>query len=88
MSEARRAARKAAQAAKSAQEQEDRLAICEAARAILRDDNATPAQRLAAICIVDEIEHYFIIRYSMHSAGNALMDFSAALKAATEDTAT
>lgn len=85
---ARKNARDAARAARAAREREDHILIAEAARAVLRDDTATPGQRLTAIAILDEAEHYYITSRALRSASDALEDFSAALKAATADTTT
>ena len=62
-------ARKARQAERYAQEKKDRALVLEALRAVLKDPEATTEQRLYAVAVLDSMESYHFIPYSMKNPG-------------------
>lgn len=63
--EARKQAKKAADAARWEQERNDKALMLDALRDVLRDKTATPAQRLYAVAALDYAGSYHIVPYSM-----------------------
>lgn len=61
--EARKQAKKAADAARWEQEKKDKAIIADALRAVIVDDTATPAQRLYAVACLNYSMGYHIAPY-------------------------
>lgn len=58
-------AKKQRQAEHAAQEKADRVLILEALRAVLADPAATPSERLYAVAVLDNMQHYYITPYGI-----------------------
>lgn len=62
-------ARAAARAERETQERQDKDLILAALRAVLRDPEATTEQRLYAVAILDNMQHYYIVPYNVKHPG-------------------
>lgn len=63
--ERNKAARKAAREAREAEEKQDKALVLEAMRAVLRDPEATTAQRIYAVTVLEEVQRYHFVPCSM-----------------------
>ena len=92
--EARKQARRAADAARWEQEKKDKAIIADALRAVIIDDTATPAQRLYAVACLNYSMGYHIAPYDLKypdSRGDADLtrlraQFAAELKKVEQET--
>lgn len=80
--------RKAAREAREAQEKADKALVLETLRAVLKDPNATAEQRLYAVAVLDNMQHYYLVPYGVKHPGkgsDALMaDFAKRIEAYQE----
>jgi len=81
-------ARAAARAERDAQEKADKALVLEALRGILQDQTATPTERLYAVAVLDNIQHYYIVPYSVKHPGKdsdtLIADFAKRMEAYQE----
>lgn len=64
-------ARAAARAERDAQERQDKALVLEALRAVLKDPEATTEQRLYAVAVLDNMQHYSFTPYGVKYQGSA-----------------
>lgn len=62
-------ARAAARAEREAQEKADKALVLEALRGVLRDPNATAEQRIFAVAVLDNMQHYYLVPYGVKHPG-------------------
>lgn len=62
-------ARAAARAEREAREKADKALVLEALRAVLQDPEATTEQRLYAVAVLDNMQHYYIAPYNVKYPG-------------------
>ena len=67
--ERNKAARKAWREAREAEEQQDKALVVEAMRSVLRDPEATTAQRIYAVAVLEEVQRYHFVPTSMKYPG-------------------
>lgn len=63
-------ARAAARAAQAAAEREDKALVLDALRAVLKDPEATTAQRLYAVAVLDNMQYYHLAPYGVRLTGD------------------
>lgn len=84
-----KAIRAAARAEREAREKADKALVLEALRAVLQDPEATTEQRLYAVAVLDNMQHYYLVPYGVKHPGkgsDALMaDFAKKLEAHQEE---
>lgn len=61
--------RAAARAEREAQEKADKALVLEVVRDALKDKEATTAQRLFAVAVLDNMQHYYIVPYNVKYPG-------------------
>lgn len=61
----RKAQREAVRAEREEQERQDKVLVLDALRAILKDANATSAERIFALCAIDEMQYYHFVPYAL-----------------------
>lgn len=61
--------RAAARAELEAQEKQDKALVLEALRAVLQDPEATTEQRLYAVAVLDNMQHYYLVPYGVKHPG-------------------
>lgn len=66
-----KAAREAQRAEREAQEKQDRILVLEALRATLKDPEATTAQCLYAVTVLDNMQHYHLVPYGVRYPGQS-----------------
>lgn len=64
-----KAAREARRAARDAEAKADKALVLDALRAVLQDTEATTAQRLFAVAVLDNVQHYSLVPYSVKYSG-------------------
>lgn len=73
-----KAAREAARAERDAQEKQDKALVLEVVRDALKDKEATTAQRLFAVAVLDNMQYYrfvpYDVRHLLQTADAAKMD--------------
>lgn len=74
-------ARRAARAARAAEQERDKDLILNALRAVLQDPEATTEQRLYAVAILDKIKYYDFVPHDMRHSDNLVADFAKRLEA-------
>lgn len=83
--ERNQAARKAQAEAREAERKQDTALMLEALRAVLRDPEATPEQRIFAVCVLDKAQYYNLVPYGVKypgaDSGKAIAAFAEELKA-------
>ncbi len=62
-------ARQRQREAREAEEKADKALVLEAVRAVLRDPEATPEQRIFAVCVLDKAQYYHLVPYGMKYPG-------------------
>lgn len=67
--ERNKAARKAAREAREAEEKLDKALVVEAMRAVLRDPEATTAQRIYGVAVLEEVQRYHFVPCSVKYPG-------------------
>lgn len=73
--------REARRAEREAQEKEDKSIVLEALRSVLKDPKATTAQRLYAVAVLDNLEHYGFVPYGLkYTSDGKPVDLSAFAK--------
>ena len=81
-------ARKAAREAREAQEKADKTLVLAALRAVLKDPEATTEQRLCAVAVLDNMQHYYIVPYNVKYPGDGsdalIADFAKRMEAYQE----
>ena len=81
-------ARKAAREAREAQEKADKTLVLAALRAVLKDPEATTEQRLCAVAVLDNMQHYYIVPYNVKHPGKdsdaLIADFAKRMEAYQE----
>ena len=81
-------ARKAAREAREAQEKADKALMLAALRAVLKDPEATTEQRLYAVAVLDNMQHYYIVPYNVKHPGKdsdtLIADFAKRMEAYQE----
>lgn len=76
-----REARMAQREAREAEEKQDKALVLEALRAVLKDPEATTAQRLYAVAVLDNIQRYRFAPYGVRYTGDVdIAPFMAALQ--------
>ena len=79
--ERNKAAREAQRAARAAQEQADKALVLDVLRAVLKDPEATTEQRLYAVAVLDNMQHYNFAPYGVKYQGDMdITSFAAALQ--------
>ena len=80
-----KAAREERRAAREAEAKADKALVLDALRAVLQDPEATTAQRLFAVAVLDNVQHYSLVPYSVKSPGTdsgaVIADFAKRLEA-------
>lgn len=61
----RKAAREAARAERDAQEKQDKALVLEVVREALKDKEATTAQRLFAVAVLDNMKYYHFVPHDV-----------------------
>lgn len=73
-----KAAREARRAEREAQEKADKALVLEVIRDALKDKEATTAQRLFAVAVLDNMQHYYFaphdVRHLLQTADTAKID--------------
>lgn len=73
-----KAIRDAARAEREAQEKADKALVLEVVRDALKDKEATTAQRLFAVAVLDQMQHYYFVpsdtRHLLQTADTAKID--------------
>ena len=81
-------ARKAAREAREAQEKADKALVLETLRAVLKDPEATTEQRIFAVSVLDNIQHYYLVPYDVKHPGEGsdalIADFAKRMEAYQE----
>lgn len=81
----RKAARDAQRARRDAEERADKSLMLEALRAVLRDPEATTEQKIFAVTVLDNVQHYSLVPYSVKHPGTdsdaLIADFAKRLEA-------
>ena len=81
-------ARAAARAEREAQEKADKALVLAALRAVLQDPEATTEQRLYAVAVLDNMQHYYIVPYNVKHPGKGsdalIADFAKRMEAYQE----
>lgn len=62
---------KAAREAREAQEKQDKILVLDALRATLKDPEATTAQRLYAVAVLDNMQYYHLVPYGVRYPGQS-----------------
>lgn len=60
--------RAAARVEREAQEKADKALVLEALRAVLKDPEATTEQRIFAVAVLDNMQHYYLVPYNVKHA--------------------
>lgn len=83
-----KAIRAAARAEREAQEKADKALVLEALRAVLKDPASTSEQRIFAVSVLDNMQHYYIVPYKVKYPGEGsdalIADFAQRMKAYQE----
>ena len=82
------AARKARREALDAERRQDKALVLAALRAVLQDPEATTEQRLYAVAVLDNMQHYYIVPYNVKHPGKdsdtLIADFAKRMEAYQE----
>ena len=82
------AARKARREALDAEQRQDKALVLAALRAVLQDPEATTEQRLYAVAVLDNMQHYYIVPYNVKHPGKdsdaLIADFAKRMEAYQE----
>lgn len=78
----RKAAREAAQAERDDQRKKDEALVLDAMRAVLTDPEATSAQRIYAVAVLENMQRYHFVPYDTRNADALIADFAVRLEAA------
>lgn len=80
--------RAAARAEREAQEKADKALVLAALRAVLQDLEATTEQRLYAVAVLDNMQHYYLVPYGVKHPGKdsdaLITDFAKRMEAYQE----
>lgn len=80
--------RAAARAEREAQEKADKALVLEALRAVLKDPEATTEQRIFAVAVLDNMQHYYLVPYNVKHPGKGrdalIADFAKRMEAYQE----
>lgn len=80
--------RAAARAEREAQEKADKALVANAMRAVLQDTGASSEQRIYAVAVLDNMQHYYIVPYNVKHPGKdsdaLITDFAKRMEAYQE----
>lgn len=79
-----KAAREAVRAEREAQEKADKALVLGALRAVLKDPEASTGQRLFAVAVLDNMQHYsfvpYNVKYPEKASDDVIADFARRLE--------
>lgn len=82
------ATRKARREALDAERRQDKALVLAALRTVLQDPEATTEQRLYAVAVLDNMQHYYIVPYNVKHPGKGsdalIADFAKRMEAYQE----
>lgn len=80
--------RAAARVEREAQEKADKALVLEALRAVLQDPEASSAERICAVAVLDHMQHYYLVPYGLKHPGKdsdtLIADFAKRMEAYQE----